>query len=190
MTGGKHRLLRKFVLPQHGAEPIVYYGLSHDGPISGRKFLERLGIAKSAIAERPQQRKDLLLHDLKVVDAVQIVREMKRTEGYIPRKILNESMQFSSAKTGLGNSERAGGPAFLDSQIVFAIPEEIAQQMGRGGGSTETIGVEYGNYSLERMQKKLESGKFDHAYVFAKPEYVAIYQRNIIVANVTYIPMR
>jgi hypothetical protein len=190
VSGGKHRLLRKYVLPQHGAAPVVYYGLSHDGPISGRKFLERMGISKSAIAERTQQRKDLLLHDLKVVDAVQIVRDMKRADGLVPKKILNESMQFSNAKTGLGNSERAGGPAFLDAQIVFAQLEEPTQQQGRGGGSTETIGVEYGNYSLERMQKKLEAGKFDHAYVFAKPEYVAIYQRNIPVANVTYIPMR
>ncbi len=187
-SAGRHKILNKHVLLEKSGKPIFYYSIAHTGPISGRKFLEhRLNIAKADIPEKPQQRKDLLYHDLKVVDCVQEVIRLKKSEGKEVQKLLNEAMQFARAKGGLQNNQRQAGPAFMDAEIIFR--EETVPGQSSGSGD-EVVAVEYGNYTLERMREKLQNCTFDHAYVFAKPDYIAKYEAHITVPNVTYIAMR
>lgn len=177
---GKHQILEKRVLSTPKG-PIEYYSITHTGPISGRAFLEQ-DIPKKDISSKPQQRKDLLFHDLRVVDSVLTVIDEKKKAGWNVKEIRNESSQFSNTKKGLQNDQRQGGPAFMDAVIIF----EEAQVQGAGTGKSETIAVEYGNYDLERMRSKLTNSAFDHAYVFSKKEYTTRYKKYLHVPNVSF----
>ncbi len=175
-----HRLLEKHVLPTP-IGPIRYYSISHQGPISGRAFLLR-DLHEKQISEKPQQRKDLVFHDLKVVDSVLAVIAERKNQGWRVKEIHNESKQYSLTKTGLKNEERKDGPSYMDAVVVF---EEV-QSQGSSGGKTETIAVEYGNYTVARMAAKLANCQFDHAFVFARKDFIKRYEKYIHIPNVSY----
>lgn len=176
---GTYRLLNKATLSIDGNR-LDYYFLSHEGPISGRRILETY-IDPGDISKRPQNRKDLLYHDLKVVDSViDVVKEMRK-KGYNLKAITPESEMFSQAKKGKANTERSDSLTFLDANLVF---EDI--KVPSGGGSTVEIGVEYGNYKVQRMAHKLENAKFDQAYVYGDQRSVELYQKKIFTKNVVF----
>ncbi len=177
---GQHRLLENHILPTPKG-PIRYYSISHKGPISGRAFLEQ-DLPKNQIAIRPQQRKDLLFHDLKVVDSVLAVIADRKNQGWQVKEIHNEASQYSLTKAGLKNENRQGGPSFMDAVVIF---EEI-QSQGSGGSKTETIAIEYGNYDLTRMAAKLANCQFDQAFVFARQDFIKRYERNFHIPNISY----
>lgn len=162
--------------------PIEYFSLNHEGPVSGRKFLERAKVNKKLIAKRPQGRADLIHHDLKVVDAVQKVVEIKKVEGKRLVRVENESMQYSAAKLGSMNHERAGGPSFMDAVLIFEEDIIGPQQAGK----EEVVAVEYGNYPTKRMVSKIQSAKFDQAFVYSNQVHQKRYTKHINQQNVIF----
>lgn len=165
--------------------PIEYFSINHEGPVSGRKFLEKAKVSKKHIAKRPQGRADLIHHDLKVVDAVQKVIEMKKAEGKKLVRVENESMQYSAAKLGAMNSERKDGPSFMDAVLVFEDEMIGPKPAGKTYGE-EVVAVEYGNYPTKRMVNKIQSAKFDQAFVYSSETYKNRYTKHINQPNVTF----
>jgi len=162
--------------------PITYYSIAHSGIISGRSILEQFR-EKNEISKSPQKRQDLLFHDLKAADCVLVVKNELEGQGFIVKKILNESAQYSENKAGKLNNERLSGPAFMDAQIIIEIPEGH-ESYTPGGKNTKTIAVEYGNYSNERMVSKVENSVFDEAFVFSNKTHTMKYSKVISSSRV------
>ena len=154
--------------------PITYYSLSHNGPISGRAVMEER-LSKDRIAKKPQNRSDLINHDLKVVDCVWIVKKELEEKKRKIIDIKNESTQYGDAKRGIVNEKRTGGPAFMDASIILNEEVEIEGAKSR----SKIIAVEYGNYDPSRMAEKIAHSKFDEAHIFASPHYIRQYKKFI-----------
>ena len=164
---------------EHGR--IDYYSLTHEGIISGRKFLERK-LPKSEIFHAPQRRQDLLYHDLQVGLCVFEVKKELEARGKKVVAIKNESKQFADSTTGKQNHDRTNIPSFMDAVMII---EDITEQdatgsQGSKGSSSRAIAVEYGNYTVGRMQEKIDKSSFDEAYIFAQPEYIQQYKQQIV----------
>ena len=164
----QNKLLNKhlFQTPK-GVE--TYYSIRHTGQVSGRAFLEE-DIPKKDIARKPQQRQDLLYHDLRVVDAYLEVKKELEKKGYTIKSIHNESSQYSKAKKKVLNGDRSEGPSFMDLELEVLSPSS---------GSTLTVAIEYGNYTNQRMASKLEHSAYDLAYVYSNKTHQKQYLRNI-----------
>ncbi|MBL7663587.1 MAG: hypothetical protein JNM93_00525 [Bacteriovoracaceae bacterium] len=162
---------------------IIYYSIQHQGIVSGRSLLETR-IGKEFIAQRPQQRQDLLFHDLKVVDCVLLVKKELEEKGYKILEVKNESSQYSDAKAGKDNNWRKDGPSFMDAVLI--VEEPIAEALSISGGGTSTIAVEYGNYTNERMMSKIENSNFDQAFVFSNQTFQQKYSNLNITKNVIF----
>jgi hypothetical protein len=162
---------------------ILYYSIQHQGIVSGRSLLEtRMG--KEFIAQRPQQRQDLLFHDLKVVDCVLVVQKELEDKGCKILEIKNESSQYSDAKAGKGNDWRKDGPSFMDAVLI--VEEPVNEFLSISGGGTSTIAVEYGNYTNERMMSKIANSDFDQAFVFSNQTFQQKYSNMVITKNVVF----
>lgn len=177
--GGK--ILNRHILntPQGN---IIYYSIHHEGTVSGRSLLETR-IPKEEIAQRPQQRQDLLFHDLKVVDCVLETKKELENKGYKILEIKNEASQYASAKIGKSNNWRSDGPSFMDAILV--VEEPINEALSLSGG-TKSVAVEYGNYSNERMISKIENSNFDQAFVFSNQTFQQRYSKLEISQNVVF----
>lgn len=161
---------------------ILYYSIQHQGIVSGRSLLETK-IPKEFIAQRPQQRQDLLFHDLKVVDCVLEVKKELESKGYKILEVKNEASQYADAKAGKANDWRKDGPSFMDS--ILLVEEPINESMSLSGG-TKSIAVEYGNYTTERMISKIENSSFDQAFIFSNQTFQQKYSRLEISQNVVF----
>lgn len=165
-----------------------YYFIQHSGLISGRAFLEE-SIPSQEVKVRPQQRQDLLKHDLLVVSGVMKVKAEMEAKGWKLKEVKNESMQFREAKDGKQNHERGGGPSFIDAMLVFETESDVVEGASgptqRGGKGTLTVGVEYGDYRVETMSKKLMSTQYDEVHVFSSPNFQKRYQQKIKVVGKT-----
>lgn len=162
---------------------IIYYSIQHQGIVSGRSLLEtRMG--KEFISQRPQQRQDLLFHDLKVVDCVLLVKKELEEKGHKILEVKNESSQYSDAKAGKDNNWRKDGPSFMDAVLI--IEEPMSETLSISGGGTSTIAVEYGNYTNERMMSKIENSNFDQAFVFSNQTFQQKYSNLSTTKNVIF----
>lgn len=161
---------------------IIYYSIHHQGIVSGRSLLERR-IPKELIAERPQQRQDLLFHDLKVVDCVLDVKRELENKGYKILEVKNESSQYADAKIGKANDWRKNGPSFMDSVLI--VEEPVNEALSLTGG-TKSVAVEYGNYTNERMISKIENSSFDQAFIFSNQTFQQKYSRLEVRQNVVF----
>lgn len=161
---------------------ILYYSIQHKGLVSGRSLLETR-LPKELIAERPQQRQDLLFHDLKVVDCVLQMSKELEEKGYKILEVKNEASQYSDAKSGKSNNWRKDGPSFMDAVLI--VEEPIDESLSLSGGS-KSIAVEYGNYTNERMMSKIENSSFDQAFVFSNTTFQQKYSQLSITQNVVF----
>ncbi|MBY0517482.1 MAG: hypothetical protein K2P81_11265 [Bacteriovoracaceae bacterium] len=161
---------------------ILYYSIQHRGLVSGRSLLETR-LPKELIAERPQQRQDLLFHDLKVVDCVLQVSAELKEKGLKILEIKNEASQYSDAKAGKMNNWRKDGPSFMDAILIV---EELDSEALSLSGGTKSIAVEYGNYTNERMMSKIENSSFDQAFVFSNTTFQQKYAQLSITQNVVF----
>lgn len=161
---------------------IIYYSIQHQGIVSGRSLLETK-IPKELIAQRPQQRQDLLFHDLKVVDCVLEVKRELESKGYKILEVKNEASQYADAKMGKGNDWRKDGPSFMDAVLI--VEEPISEALSLSGG-TKSVAVEYGNYTNERMISKIENSSFDQAFIFSNQTFQQKYSRLEISQNVVF----
>lgn len=153
------KVLTERVLPSKNGE-IRYYSLNIGKHIDGKSIL-KLKLSDKDISTHPQRRQDLLFHDLKVVDAVQDAVERLKERGFEIMEVKNESSQFSSDRKGIQNDERLNLPTIMDAVIVARDPN----------GEVRTFGVEYGNYSIDRMRKKLDGANFDEGFVYSNGTY-------------------
>lgn len=173
----------KFPLLTEHREPtrngiITYYTLAHEGPISGRAFMEKY-YPKEKIAKSGQTRNELIPHDLKVVDCVWKVKcELERKNTKI-LNIKNEATQYGDEKRGIVNEKRQHGPSFMDAVIM--VDEQVP--IKSGGTRSKVIAIEYGNYSVERMEDKITNSHFDEAHIFASPQYIQQY-----IKHIGYVP--
>ena len=161
---------------------ILYYSIQHKGLVSGRSLLQTR-LPKELIAERPQQRQDLLFHDLKVVDCVLQVSEELKEKGLKILEIKNEASQYSDAKVGKTNNWRKDGPSFMDAILII---EESGNEALSLSGGTKSIAVEYGNYTNERMMSKIENSNFDQAFIFSNQTFQKKYSQLSITQNVVF----
>ena len=174
---GKFPLLTEHREPtKHGI--ITYYTLAHEGPISGRAFMEKY-YPKEKIAKSGQTRKELIPHDLKVVDCVWKVKGELEAKSKKILNIKNEATQYGDEKRGIVNEKRQHGPSFMDAVIM--LDEQVP--IKSGGTRSKVIAVEYGNYSVERMADKITNSRFDEAHIFASPHYIQQY-----VKHIGYVP--
>ena len=149
--------------------PLEYYYIAHQGAVSGRGFLKRI-LPEDSIAKKPQGRRNLLLHDLHVPTCVEEVKKELIKEGYKIKAIVAEFDQFKESKLGVSNENRKGGPAFFDAKIIVERLEYDEQGIA-SNSKEETIGVEWGDYSVGRLAKKIECAQFDRAFVYSSPNY-------------------
>lgn len=177
--GGKLLNVHSLATPAGG---ITYYSIQHHGLVSGRSLLEQK-ITKELIASKPQQRTDLLFHDLKVVDCVLEMKNELESKGYKIKEIKNESSQYSDSKSGIKNEWRKGGPSFMDAVLIVEEPQNLA--LGISGG-TKTIAVEYGNYTNDRMISKIENSEFDQAIVFSSASFQQKYSKMEITKDISF----
>lgn len=161
---------------------VLYYSIHHKGIVSGRSLLETR-LPKVLISERPQQRQDLLFHDLKVVDCVLEVSKELEGKGYKILEVKNEASQYSDAKVGKDNNWRKDSPSFMDAMLI--VEEPINESLSLSGG-TKSIAVEYGNYTHERMVSKIENSSFDQAFVFSNQTFQQKYSKLEISQNVIF----
>lgn len=161
---------------------ILYYSIQHQGIVSGRSLLEtRMG--KEFVSQRPQQRQDLLFHDLKVVDCILQVRKELEEKGYKILEVKNESAQYSETKAGKSNDWRNDGPSFMDAVLI--VEEPINEALSLSGGS-KTIAVEYGNYTNGRIMSKIDNSDFDQAFVFSNQTFQQKYSNLVVTKNVAF----
>lgn len=161
---------------------IIYYSIHHKGLVSGRSLLETR-LPKNLIAERPQQRQDLLFHDLKVVDCLLQTSQKLEEKGYKIFEVKNEASQYSDAKAGKSNNWRKDGPSFMDAILI--VEEPINEALSLSGG-TKSIAVEYGNYTNERMMSKIENSSFDQAFIFSNSSFQERYSKMVVTKNVIF----
>lgn len=161
---------------------IIYYSIHHKGLVSGRSLLETR-LPKNLIAERPQQRQDLLFHDLKVVDCLLQTSQKLEEKGYKILEVKNEASQYSDAKAGKSNNWRKDGPSFMDAILI--VEEPINEALSLSGG-TKSIAVEYGNYTNERMMSKIENSSFDQAFIFSNSTSQERYSKMVVTKNVIF----
>ena len=157
---------------------IKFYTLAHNGPISGRGFMEKY-IPKEKISKYGQTRQELIHHDLKVVDCVwQVKKELEGKNKKI-LNIKNEATQYGDEKRGVSNEDRKNGPGFMDAAII--IDEQVPTK--GGGERSKIVAVEYGNYSVSRMAEKIYSSDFDEAHIFADAQHI-----NKYITHIGYVP--
>ena len=182
-SSGRQKLLTKAILP-NPRKDIPYYYITHKGVVSGRSFLKEM-MKKAEINSRPQQRQDLLFHDLKVPECVLETQKMYEKKGWKLKEIKNESAQYSDIKKSVQNGDRKNGPAFMDAQMIFTKIEAGGSSNSPSKGKmTIVVGVEYGNYVNERMASKTENSIYDEAHVFSNERYMKQYQKQITTARI------
>ncbi|MFG1594146.1 hypothetical protein [Halobacteriovorax sp. CON-3] len=167
--GFEGKFLKKHILPTIKGQ-LEYYSIEHDGLASGRGVLEEL-TDKKLIAKSQQKRKDLLPHDLKVVDAVNDAKERLKEKEVKILETICEYQQFGSSKTNVLNNQRTT-EHFMD--VILEVEDRQLNVLS-GGNGEGVIAVEYGNYTKKRMQEKLQNSKFDHAYIYSNKTHQTKY---------------
>jgi hypothetical protein len=99
-------------------------------------------LKKGQINKQAQARKDLLYHDLKVVDSVLIVKKELEQSGKKIKSINNESQQYRNDRLGKQNNARLNSKPFMDAVIVV---ESNEVDPITGLKKEESIAVEYGD---------------------------------------------
>ena len=146
-------------------EPQEYFTIQHSGVVSGRGFLERR-IGKELVQEGSQSRQNLLTHDLRVPTSVFRATEELKEMGIKVKKVIPEFSQFAESKKGISNDQRQNGPAYMDATLICEVIEYDEQGIATGKKEIK-VGVEYGDYSNGRMEKKLDNADFDLAFVYS-----------------------
>ena len=147
------------------SEPQEYFTIQHSGVVSGRGFLERR-IGKELVQEGSQSRQNLLTHDLRVPTSVFRATEELKEMGIKVKKVIPEFSQFAESKKGISNDQRQNGPAYMDATLICEVIEYDEQGIATGKKEIK-VGVEYGDYSNGRMEKKLDNADFDLAFVYS-----------------------
>lgn len=126
------------------------------------------------VAKKIQGRQDLLAHDLKVVDSVNKIIKKYKKEGYRIVDVKNEATILSETKKGVANDQRNNiDLGFMDAMVI------VEKEVEGKGTVRKSVGVEFGDYSLSRMRRKLNEAQFDEGYVFSSPDYQQSYMRHI-----------
>ncbi|MBX9837910.1 MAG: hypothetical protein K2X69_06290 [Silvanigrellaceae bacterium] len=167
-------LVKNKIIDQHSSKKTgKYYSIQHIGELSGRTFLEEV-IDKKNIQKTIQNREDLIFHDLKVVDCFLKVKEEYENNGYFVKKIMNETSQYSENKRNVQNDMRKSEAPYMDCIVEFekklTIQLDSENEIKSSSGSsseTITVAIEFGDYKLSTMSKKVESAKYDVAEVFS-----------------------